>query len=127
MLNNKNKILYGRNILIVEDDYLIASDMVFLLEEHGAIVIGPEASVATAMQHIDSMMHIDAAILDINLGQELVYPVADALFTKNIPFMFTTGYDANSILLEYLEFPRCQKPVAIGKILAILEGIFLKN
>lgn len=116
-----NKIFNGYHILIVEDEYLIAMDMSCFLEELGAVIVGPESSVFDAMNHINNNTRIDAAILDVNLRKEFVYPVADALRSRGIPFIFATGYDAKSIKCEYLDIPRCQKPVSSEKIIQILK------
>lgn len=66
---------------------------------------------------------MDGAVLDINLGGELVYPVADALRSRHIPFVFATGYDPESIPFLYLDIMRCQKPVASSEAAWLLFGI----
>ena len=53
------------------------------------------------------------AILDIGLGDETVYPVADALRTRGIPFMFATGYSAWVIPKGYADVPVAEKPIAL--------------
>src|SRR4051794_18185888 len=82
-------------LLVVEDDYLIASDLAASLESLGYEVIGPAGSVAEALKLLEvEGSRLDGAVLDINLGNERVYPVADFLKARGTPFVFTTGYDA---------------------------------
>src|SRR5436189_372660 len=90
--------LRGRCLLVVEDEYLIAADLTASLESLGVQVIGPAASVeeALALVHNNSD-RIDGAVLDINLRNERVYPVADVLMARGVPFVFTTGYDAVAV------------------------------
>jgi hypothetical protein len=65
---------------------------------------------------------LDGAILDINLGGEMAFPVADALMARGIPFIFATGYDAQVIPLRFTDVKRCEKPMASEQICAALFG-----
>ena len=104
--------LLGRKILVVEDEYMIAADLSFLVEEAGAEVAGPVGSVAEALSLIGTGGgELDAAILDINLGGERAFPVADALTSLHVPFVFTTGYDAMLVPEPYSSVRRMEKPI----------------
>ena len=103
--------LKGLRLLIVEDEYAIAFDLTDTLEEIGASVVGPAPSVANALALIDSEAELDGAVLDINLNGQLVYPVAEALRARSVPFVFATGYDARVVPSAYAEVPRYEKPV----------------
>ena len=103
--------LKGRRILVVEDEYLVAADLARSLQRHGAEVVGPAPNVQRAMALIERGGRIDGAVLDISLGGEMVYPVADALERANVPFVFATGYDAQSAPGWYAYAPRCEKPI----------------
>jgi CheY-like chemotaxis protein len=104
--------LRGRHLLVVEDEYVVAEDFALRLEDAGAIVVGPVPSVREALELVMSEGdRLDAAVLDVNLGGEFVYPVADALSGRGIPFVFTTGYDASAITPAYANAPRCEKPL----------------
>jgi CheY-like chemotaxis protein len=72
--------------------------------------VGPVPSVDQALQTIDSESHIDAAILDVNLGGALSYGVADKLIARKIPFVFTSGYDDNVLRSRYSGVKNCPKP-----------------
>ena len=116
--------LYGRRLLVVEDDYMVAMDVVAALEGYGATIIGPAATVNDALELI-ATEQIDAASLDINLGGERVYPVADALAACGVPFVFASGYDPKVIPEAYADIPRCDKPVNSQLLMKALVGCLM--
>jgi DNA-binding response OmpR family regulator len=79
------------NLLIVEDSFLAARTLVRIVESAGASVLGPAPTVAAAMRLLDSSP-CHGAILDVNLGDESVEPVAARLEQDGCPFFFLTGY-----------------------------------
>lgn len=122
MTETKASLLRGRRLLVVEDDYLIASDFAHELERRGVRVVGPAGSVAEALRLIDEAAELDGALLDINLGSERVYPVADRLIARRVPFVFATGYSALVVPTAYGGVPRVEKPVdmeAVSRLLAL--------
>ncbi|MEG3166341.1 response regulator [Sphingomonas sp. PB2P19] len=121
-MTNTKTMLTGQSVLLVEDDYLIADDMACLLEAGGAEVIGPVASVDTAIALIERTERIDGAIVDVNLQGVMSWPIADALLERGVPCVFTTGYDKSSILARYADVVRCEKPVDLNKIVKALFG-----
>ncbi len=102
--------LHDRRILVVEDEYLIALSLQDSLESAGSVVLGPAASVDKAIKTIESEPHIDAAVLDVNLGGAPSYPVADTLIARKIPFIFTSGYEDNVLRTRYSNVKTCTKP-----------------
>ena len=102
--------LRDRRILVVEDEYLIAMSLQDALENAGSVVVGPVPSVDKAIQKIESEPDIDAAVLDVNLGGMLAYPVADMLIARKIPFVFTSGYEDNVLRSRYAQIKNCPKP-----------------
>jgi CheY-like chemotaxis protein len=102
--------LTNKRILVVEDEFILASDLAGFLESRGAEVVGPAPSVKTALALVERN-HLDAAVLDVNLGKERVYPVADALTARGVPIVFATGYDELLMQRDYIAVPRCQKPI----------------
>ena len=110
------------SILVVDDEIVIAMLIEDALLSLGCNVIGPAGAVATAMKLIEAGDHrIDGAFLDINLRGENVYPVADALTARQVPFVFITGYATLQIDAGYRDVPAVSKPCP----LEALDG-FLK-
>lgn len=107
-----NALLAGRSVLVVEDEYLMAMSLAEELQDAGATVIGPAASVSKATTLIEHCDAIDFALLDLNLGGERAYPLADLLNAKGVPFVFLTGYDAGAVLEAYQAVGRLRKPLA---------------
>jgi PAS domain S-box-containing protein len=113
------RIETGNRILLVEDEILVAMMMKDILSELGFAVIGPFSRLPEAMV---AAVHeeIDAGIIDVNLGGEFVYPVADVLAARKIPFVFVTGYGVESIDSRFGDVPIVKKPVQRQ----VLQGIF---
>jgi CheY-like chemotaxis protein len=110
----------GYRLLVVEDDYFIASDLGSWLEARGAEVLGPAGSVDDALALLSADSMPDAAVLDINLGDERVFPVAAALGDAHVPFVFLSGYDARIIPEDYKAAPCCTKPLNRTQLLRAL-------
>ena len=108
--------LRDRRILIVEDEYLIALSLADALESAGSVVLRPASSVDTAMKQIESEPLIDVAVLDVNLGGKVAFPVADLLIAKKIPFVFTSGYEDDVLRSRYSQFKVCRKPYQLEAI-----------
>jgi DNA-binding response OmpR family regulator len=81
----------GLKILVVEDEPLLAMTLADLLTDAGCTVAGPAASLKQGMRLVEQEA-VDGAILDVNLGGEMVFPLADALVERSIPFVYVTGY-----------------------------------
>jgi DNA-binding response OmpR family regulator len=112
--------LEGIRVLLVEDEYLVASLIEEILEIAGCIVTGPIPRLAQAVDAADRET-CDAAVLDVNLAGERIYPVADILSRRNIPFVFVTGYGA--LPGEYANRPRLCKPFKMADLLDTLSDI----
>lgn len=83
-------------VLIVEDSYLLARILEDMLTEAGAHVVAIAPSVAVALKEIDRQA-IDVACLDIDLGCETSFPIADALAMRGIPFVFVSACDSGVV------------------------------
>ena len=97
--------LAGRKLLLVEDDGVVAHEVVRALEEDGAIVLGPAASVHDALALIGQHARLDGAVLDINLKGGKVYPVAALLAEHGVPFVFATNCSRAEIPRRYAAVP----------------------
>jgi CheY-like chemotaxis protein len=93
-----NNLFSGRRVLLVEDEPIVAWLLKDMLVDLGLMVVGPAASVNQALAMIDAES-IDMAVLDVNLKGQMSYPIADALVARGVPFVFSTGYDIDRLLL----------------------------
>jgi DNA-binding response OmpR family regulator len=107
--------LAGLRVLIVEDRYLIAQEMAEALIAVGAKVVGPARNLTDAADLLADHA-VDLALLDVNLDGELVFPLADVLADRNLPFVFLTGYDFDLLPPEWRDRPQLTKPVS-GRVL----------
>ena len=114
--------LQRRRILVVEDEFLLADELALELEDEGAMVLGPVPSVERALALLDREALPDGAIVDVNLGGETAFPLADLLIARGVPMIFTTGYDRTTLPHRYAHVPTCEKPMNIVRITAALRG-----
>ncbi len=110
-------------VLVVEDEYLVAVDLMEALEGEGFKVIGPAADVSSAARLAAEEPVIHAALLDVNLRGEFVWPVASILEERRIPTILTTGYNGSEIPPSYAHLPRHQKPVAMRTLVQHLRDL----
>jgi DNA-binding response OmpR family regulator len=112
-------------LLVVEDEWLLAAQLVDLLEEAG-LTAEPVPSVEAALRVVEAGP-LRAAILDINLGQETSFPVARELARRGIPFVFVTGY-ADTQLPDDLEGSLVlSKPIHPTALVAQLRSILSRS
>lgn len=116
--------LDGRKILIVEDEFLIAFDMQEVLENAGAVVVGPAESIKNALDFIHSG-NICAAIVDINLGAELSEQVVLSLRNSNIPFLYHSGQNALEKCSTWPQAPILNKPSKPSVMIRELVNVLL--
>ena len=103
--------LSGRRIFIVEDEYFLADDIGRACREFGADIAGPVGDLDDALRILHDGSVLDAAVLDVNIRSEMIFPVARELKARNIPFLFTTGYDKVTISPEFHDVPILEKPI----------------
>ena len=101
--------LAGRRILIVEDESLVAMLLETILEDLGCETVGPAGTVTEGATLLSSQT-VDAALLDVNVAGELVFPVADSLKKRGIPFVFSTGYGEGGLPEHWRGHTTIQKP-----------------
>lgn len=110
--------LRGVRVLVVEDDYYLASDLQDALQRAGATVLGPFPDEEEARSALEAAAP-DCAFVDINLGRGPSFGLSRDLLGRRIPFAFVTGYDAGAIPAEFDGVERCEKPMALSHIAAI--------
>jgi DNA-binding NtrC family response regulator len=107
--------LTGKRILVVEDEYFIASDLKRALAGAGAEVVGPVGALAPAEDLVERD-GIVAAVLDVNLEGEHSYSLVDTLLADDVPVLLVTGYDDWALPEKYRGLPRLTKPFALDRV-----------
>ena len=103
--------LAGLRLLVVEDEAMVAMMVEDMLIALGCVVVDVAGTLSRGLALAgDSAIDIDGAILDINLGGEKVYPVAQALTVRGVPFIFSTGYSLTGIAPDFSHVPVLPKP-----------------
>jgi CheY-like chemotaxis protein len=114
-------MLSGRNVLVVEDEPLVAMMVEDMLMDLGCTVVGPAMQLAEGMRLAETAQ-IDAAVLDINLNGARSFPIADLLKARGIPFLFATGYGGGEAL-EGRQDPVIQKPYQMERLGEMLTAL----
>ena len=105
-------------VLVVEDEYLLAFDLADSLGDHDLIVLGPAPTIPQALSLIAATDKIDCAILDVRIKGEMVFPVAEVLSKRGIPFVFTTGYEKSVFGDRFTDIEIYSKPLDIERVVA---------
>ena len=110
-------------VILVEDEPLVAMMMEDLLTDLGCEIAASLGSLSTALAWLEkSDERIDGAVLDVNLGGgETVFPLAEALRRRGVPFAFATGYGALPSD-RYPETPLIHKPVNLEQLLPVVQA-----
>ena len=98
----------GRRVLIVEDESLVAMLLETILEDMGCVPVGPAATVDEGLRMASEP--VDAALLDVNVAGRQVFPIAQALKDRGVPFVFSTGYGEGGLPDEWRGHSTLQKP-----------------
>ena len=97
-------------------DPIIGMMLQDMLRELQCMPIGPAGSVAAALRLLDEASMLDGAVLDCNLGGEKVWPVADRLVARRIPFVFSTGYGQAGVDMRFAGVPVLNKPFPVRSL-----------
>lgn len=111
-----------RRILVVEDEFLIRMLLEDMLTDLGYELAGVAGRVDEAAEMAKSK-DFDLAILDVNLDGQDVYPVADIIGKRGVPFMFVTGYGGRGLPDAYRERPTLQKPFQLDELKRMLDRL----
>lgn len=113
--------LHRLRILVVEDEILVAADLAEALKARGAEVIGPVGTFAEAMRAVASNW-IDWAVLDVNLGGEMSFDIADRLEAAAIPYVLATAYRAEQLPERFRGKPRLEKPYKLEALAGMIAA-----
>jgi CheY-like chemotaxis protein len=119
MTDAQNK-LKGRKILVIEDSPVVAPFVADLLTDLGCIVVGPAPNMAAARELAEAG-GFDAALLDVHIRGERVFPLCDVLDHHNIPFVLTSGYANWQVPERWADRPKLQKPYMLDGVRDALE------
>jgi CheY-like chemotaxis protein len=118
-----NPGIAGKRILVVEDSPVVAPFTADLLGELGCEVVGPAANMAMARELMDGEP-FDAALMDVHIRGERVFPLCEALEAMHVPFVLTSGYADWTMPDNWEDRPRLQKPYTIEQIEQALGALF---
>jgi CheY-like chemotaxis protein len=113
-------------ILVVEDEYLIGMLLEDMLADLGYEIGGAVGTIAEA-NDLATTGEFDAAVLDVNVDGKEIFPVADILAKRGVPFVFVTGYGEGSLPDLYRSRPALQKPFQAEQIRDILAKLTAKT
>lgn len=125
MTSPSSSDLTGRRVLVVEDEILVAMLIEDILADLGCEVVGPASRVAAAIDLARSA-EIDVAFLDVNVAGEEVFPVAEALAARGIPFVFVSGYGDEALEGSFVGRPTLKKPFPPDDLGAALRACLVR-
>jgi CheY-like chemotaxis protein len=118
--------LSGRRVLVVEDESLVAMLLETILEDMGCTPVGPASNIDEGLALATDGDPLDAALLDVNVAGRQVFPVAQALKDRGVPFVFSTGYGEGGLPEEWRGQATIQKPfteAAVRQALMAAMGV----
>jgi CheY-like chemotaxis protein len=118
----ENADLAGLKVLVVEDEMLVSMLVEDMLSDLGCTVVGPAAELDEAMT-LAQTAEIDLALLDVNVGGKPVFPVADALKARGVPFAFASGYGEAGLSEDHRGAAVLQKPFREADLARALKGL----
>ena len=122
MANPEKRFLDGLCVLVVEDEAIISFLLEDMLAELGAADVRHAGNLVAALSFLETHTP-DLAVLDVNLGGERVYPVAEQLEAKGVNFIFTTGYGRGGIEPRWAQRPVVQKPFNVEAMTQALKAL----
>lgn len=111
----------AKRLLVVEDEFVIALDVQQMLERAGHRVLACAGNVPDALR-LAGELELDGAVLDINLQDQSIAPVADTLKARGVPFVFVSGYDDKDRPPGHDDAPVLRKPYREAALLAAVAA-----
>jgi DNA-binding response OmpR family regulator len=113
----------GLRVLLVEDQMIVAMEVEDILRGLGCVVVGPVGTLKSAVR-LAREEALDAAILDVSLDGDKVFPVAEELQRRGISFLFATGYEEQILPAKWHGVPRIAKPFRREKLEKLIRSVF---
>jgi DNA-binding response OmpR family regulator len=117
-----HSVLAGRRVLLVEDELMVAMLVEAALEDEHCTIVGPFGDVTGALAAARSE-DLDLAVLDINLAGEMVFPVAEVLAGRGVPFLLLSGYGAVGLPRDRQHWQVCGKPFRLEELVSRLSNL----
>jgi len=114
--------LAGLRILLVEDEFLVSLALEDDLKTLGATLVGPFNDLISGLSAAQTE-RFDLAVLDVNLGGTMVYPLAEDLMRRGVPFLFLSGYTAADMPSRFADIPRIAKPADTSRLVATIQAL----
>ena len=119
--------LSGLRLLVVEDEAVIALMIESMLDSLGCVVVDVASTLSRGLAiACNESLPLDGAVLDINLGGEHVYPVAERLRKRHVPFIFSTGYGRPGLATSFANVPTLAKPYEAEDLGEMLMSVIRK-
>ena len=115
--------LQGRRVLVIEDESLVAMLLETILDDMGCAVVGPESNIDDGLISATTEGALDAALLDVNVAGREVFPVAEALKARGVPFVFSTGYGEAGLPDEWRGRPTLNKPFTEDAVQTAIRAV----
>jgi CheY-like chemotaxis protein len=115
----KDRDLAGVRVLVVEDEMLVSLLIEDALTDSKCVIVGPYDRVPAALEAARTL-ELDAAVLDVNLAGTMVYPIAEVLSARGIPFLLLSGYGPDAAPIEHASWPVCSKPFKVDQLATML-------
>jgi len=112
--------LQGLKMLVVEDSAVVALSLEMALEEAGCLIVGTAADVEPALRLLEEA-EIDVVVLDLKLAGSSALPIADVLVARDLPFVFTTGHERDTLPERFRAHLMCLKPFTSNELLRSLQ------
>ena len=127
MLMHNEAPTHGLSVLVVEDESLVLFNLEDILTELGCIIVGPAMRLPQAQQLVESAGDIDVAILDVNLGGQPVFPIAEALAQRGVRIVFATGYGREGLPEHWRHHPVLVKPYPAADVEQTLAALVAEH
>lgn len=111
----------GAQILIVEDEFLIANDLARAVREAGGHLVGPVSTIDQAEKLVREQ-RVDAAIIDVNLRGRMAFELISSLASTNLPCVIVSGYAGEALPEALSNIPRLEKPVSPASVVQALAN-----